>query len=212
MNNVALTTVKIVYPMLIDVGCYSHTINHVGERFSMPTLLEFVSAWLTLFSHSPKTRLLWRERTGRSMASYSTTRWWSKWKLMKQLLLQFGDVQPFLEENDDLGPATRPKLLAVLTNPQRKSLLQIELASVIDCGEPFVKATYTLEGDGPLVLECYEIITTVQEAIRVAHMPKYESSGRKPCWWCVKCYTTVSQLCSIVCTARPNLFSKSTSI
>ena len=148
VNNVTLTTVKIVYPMLIDVGCYSHTIIHVGERFSTPTLSEFVSAWLTLFSHSPKTRLLWRERTGRSMASYSPTRWWSKWELMKQLLLQFGDVQPFLEENDDLGPATRPKLLAILTNPQRKSLLQIELASVIDCGEPFVKATYTLEGMG----------------------------------------------------------------
>ena len=71
VNNVALTTVKIVYPMLIDVGCYSHTINQVGERFSTPTLSEFVSAWLTLFSHSPKTSLLWQERTGRSMASYS---------------------------------------------------------------------------------------------------------------------------------------------
>ena len=46
---------------------------------------------------------------------------------------------------------------------------------VIDCGEPFVKATYTLEGDGPLVLECYEIITTVQEAIRVAHMPNVKA-------------------------------------
>lgn len=78
VNNVALTTLKIVYPMLVDVGCYSHTIDHVGDHFSTPTLSEFISAWVTLFSHSPKSRLLWRERTGRSMATYSSTRWWSK--------------------------------------------------------------------------------------------------------------------------------------
>ena len=33
VNNVALTTLK-----LVDIGCYSHTINHVGERFSTLTL------------------------------------------------------------------------------------------------------------------------------------------------------------------------------
>ena len=38
VNNVALTTLKVVYPKLVDVGCYSHTINRIGERFSTPTL------------------------------------------------------------------------------------------------------------------------------------------------------------------------------
>ena len=32
-NNVALRTVKILYPQLHDIGCYSHTIDHVGETF-----------------------------------------------------------------------------------------------------------------------------------------------------------------------------------
>ena len=171
VNNVALATLKVVYPMLVDIGCYSHTINHVGERFSTPTLSEFLTAWGLLFSHSPKTRLLWREKTGKSMGSYSPTRWWSKWELMNQLLFQFGDVRPFLEEHEDLGPATRQKLLGIVTDPQRNVLLQIELAAVVDCGEPFVKATYTLEGDGPLVLECFEIISTIQAAIHAGHMP-----------------------------------------
>jgi hypothetical protein len=66
VNNVALSTLKVV---LVDVGCYPHTINHVGERFSTPTLSEFLTAWILLFSHSPKTRLLWREKTGKSVAT-----------------------------------------------------------------------------------------------------------------------------------------------
>jgi hypothetical protein len=90
---------------------------------------------------------------------------------MNQLLFQFGDVRPFLEEHEDLGPATRQKLLGIVTDPQRNILLHIELAAVVDCGEPFVKATYTLEGDGPLVLECFEIISTIQAAIHAGHMP-----------------------------------------
>ena len=80
-------------------------------------------------------------------------------------------VRAFLEENEDLGPATRQKLLGILTDPQKNALLQIELAAVVDCGEPFVKVTYTLEGDGQLVLECYEIISTVQAAFHAGHMP-----------------------------------------
>ena len=77
------------------------------------------------------------------MGSYTPTRWWSKWELMNQLLVQFG-VRPFLEENEDLGPLEHLLFL------NKKALLQIELAAVAGCGEPFVKATYTLEGDGAL--------------------------------------------------------------
>ena len=49
--------------------------------------------------------------------------------------------------------------------------LKLELASVIDWGEIFVKATYNLEGDGPLAFMCYEEVQRVIAAIRVAHTP-----------------------------------------
>ena len=32
VNEVALKTVKIVYPYCLSVGCFSHTIDHVGDR------------------------------------------------------------------------------------------------------------------------------------------------------------------------------------
>ena len=64
VNNVAMATVKVLYPDVFDVGCFSHTIDHVREHFCTPVLNEFVSAWILLFSHSPKARLAWRTRTG----------------------------------------------------------------------------------------------------------------------------------------------------
>ena len=46
-NNVALRTLKVVYPNIADVGCFSHTIDHVGEKFETPVLYEFTSAWIS---------------------------------------------------------------------------------------------------------------------------------------------------------------------
>lgn len=59
--------------------------------------------WVNPFAHSAKVNLLWKER----MASYSTTRWWSKWEVMDQVLKYFGDIELFLAENDDVSPTTR---------------------------------------------------------------------------------------------------------
>ena len=117
-NNVAMRTISILYPSVLDIGCYSHTIDHVGEKFSTPTLYEFGVSWVSLFAHSAKARALWRTRTGRSMASYSKTRWWSRWGVYHQILVQFGDVLPFLEQNIDLTHTTCLKLLTIVKNPQ----------------------------------------------------------------------------------------------
>ena len=77
VNNSVLQTVKVVYPLVVDIGCFSHTLDCVGENFKMLVLLDFLHSWIMLFSHSPKTRLLWKSQVGHSMATYSTTRWWS---------------------------------------------------------------------------------------------------------------------------------------
>ena len=71
VNETAVRTLKVVYPNLLSVGCFSHTIDRVGEHFNIPTLSEFITSWISLFSHSPKTRFLWLEQTGRSMATFS---------------------------------------------------------------------------------------------------------------------------------------------
>ena len=55
-------------------------------------------------------------------------------------------------------------------NTQSQTQLRLELAAVIDVGEHFVKSTYTLEGDGPLVLVCYEEILKLRAVIHYANV------------------------------------------
>ena len=78
-------------------------------------------------------------------------------------------LNPFTD-NADLGPSSRPRFLSILTNPEKLIHMRLELASVIDWGEVFVKATYSLEGDGPLTLTCYqEVQKVVVAVVRVSH-------------------------------------------
>ena len=107
-----------------------------------------------------------------SMATYSETRWWSRWEVLKQVMLYFGDIVPFLQENE-LAPATATcgKILAILGDPVKSTRLQVELAILMDVGEHFVKATYSLEGDGPLVFSCFEVLSAVNASIHAAHLP-----------------------------------------
>jgi hypothetical protein len=179
VNNVAVRTLKIVYPKLLDVGCFSHTLDRVGEYFNLPVLTEFTSAWITMFSHSPKVRLLWKEQTGRAMGSYSATRWWSRWEIMKQLMVQHPEIENFLTCNPEVAPASHSKLTAFFQDKQKNVYLQLELAAVVDWGEHFVKATYNLEGDGPLVLQCYEAVDSLITAIRLAHTPNVSAIAQR---------------------------------
>ena len=80
----------------------------------------------------------------------------------------WGDVPKFLS-NTNIAPKSKEKLLLLL-QMKGKELL-IELAVNVDVGEVFVKTTYCLEGDGPLVLECYEKVMGVRISIQVHHWP-----------------------------------------
>ena len=154
VNDVAMRTIKVVYNELLDVRCFSHTLNHVGERMNTPILHDFCNTWNALFSRSPRSCLLWRTQTGLSVLSYFSTRWWSQFEVIHSMLKTFSDVKKFLER-DYLPPDTSTKLVQVLNDPAKTRKLKIEIAATVDAMEPFVKATYKLEGYGPLSLEVY---------------------------------------------------------
>ena len=67
-----------------------------------------------------------------------------------------------------LHPSLR-QTLSFLQGDNAKAHIQVELAAVVDAGEAFVKATYTLEGDGPLAFHCFEILHTLTVGMQVAH-------------------------------------------
>ena len=91
---------------------------------------------------------------------------------------QFGDLDGFIKRNDDASPVTRGKLLALFSNLTKKATLQVELAAIVDFGEPFVKATYRLEGNGPLALDCFEIIDGLSNSVRLCNAPNVEAIAK----------------------------------
>ena len=52
VNSVAMRTVSIVYNQVMDIGCFSHTLDHVGEHMQTPILDDFVKSWIGLFSQN----------------------------------------------------------------------------------------------------------------------------------------------------------------
>ena len=154
VNEAGLRQVMFFFPNIFNVICFSHTIDNVGKHFEFSVLDTFSRCWNTMFSLSPAARLLWKTRTGTAMRLHSKTRWWSKWEVLNQVMEFFGDVEPFLRENDNLSPVCRASLLEIFDDPVTARDLAIELAAMIDAGKHFVQATYYLEGDGPLVFAC----------------------------------------------------------
>ena len=51
VNDVAMRTVKVIYGSALDIGCFSHTLDHVGERLKTPQLDVLLKAWISLFAH-----------------------------------------------------------------------------------------------------------------------------------------------------------------
>ena len=175
VNGAAMRTIKVVFPSLVDIGCYSHTIDLAGEKFDVPVLDEFFRLWISLFAHSSRAKMDWRTTTGISMKSHSCTRWWSKWEVLHQVFKYFGDIDPFLQKTE-ASHATTVKLLQLFSDRQKYEYLQLELAVVIDAGEPFVKATYNLEGDA---FKCYEIYTGLLTAVELQHYPNLCAIAKK---------------------------------
>ena len=91
-------------------------------------------------------------------------------------MTHFGDVELFLSSHNDIAPATMTRLVSVLST--KKDKLMVELAAVIDAGEPLVKTMYNLEGDVPLALHCYEAMTTILTSIRTGSYPNLEAVSR----------------------------------
>ena len=179
MNGASLRQLRFFYSNLFDVVCFSHTIDNVGNHFEFRILDSFTQYWVSLFAHSFNARLLWKEKTGQAMRTHSDTRWWSKWDILQQALYYFGDIEPFLRENEELSPAVRRHLLEIFDDHQDFQDLRLELAAVVDAGVHFVSATYYLEGDTPLIFTCYERLYSVASAVAVEHYPNTTAFARE---------------------------------
>lgn len=85
VNGTASRQLKSFYADRFDVVCFSHTLDNFGSHFEFKALNSFIRFWISFFSHSYNARLAWREKTGQSIRTFSDTRWWSKWEVLKQV-------------------------------------------------------------------------------------------------------------------------------
>ena len=60
-----------------------------------------------------------------------------------------------------VGPQLVPQIQAIFSDPQQLICLKLKFDITINLGEHFVKATYFLEGDSPLVFSCHEKLGAV---------------------------------------------------
>ena len=170
VNNVAKRHLKILYPNLVDIGCFNHTLDHVGEKMATPNLEKFMKSWVSLVAHSARSRNAFKATTGQFPKSYSETRWWSKYEMMVQVHDLFGDIPAFVN-GGQIPKVTTRKLQNILNEQQKLALLKVELAITVDAMKPFVQSTYQLEGDGSLCLQAYQIVRKLEAEMRNLHFP-----------------------------------------
>mgnify|MGYP001576794608 CR=1 FL=1 len=141
VNCAAMDTMKKVMLRVIDIGCLSHVLNTVGEKFDTPTLDKFASLWTQLHVRSVKSRALWKSLTGVSPLRPSPTRWWSSWEMIAQVFEYKGHLLEFLGKCSS-SPTIVPKIQDLIAD--HEYMLYLEMAAVVDAGAVLVKATYSV--------------------------------------------------------------------
>ena len=128
---IAMCTLSILYN---NVSCFSHDLDHLGEKMHIAILNNFLKTWIGIFTSSPKTRLLWQTQTHLHIPLY--TRWWSNFEVFCQDHESFGDVITILSGNDLIK--TSKKLARIISNPSSLRKLKIEPAITTDAVVPLL--------------------------------------------------------------------------
>lgn len=168
VNIKALKDMQIFYRNAERIGCLSHSISNAGKLFNNTethTAFEFVKKWRAIISRSPLARVLFETQTGQKAKRANMTRWYSEWEVIEQLVWKFPELGPFLADCGERGLAPENVQAAsdLLHGAGNMVTIALHLSIVVDVGEKFVKSCYTLEGDGFLAIQAFDIISELQQ-------------------------------------------------
>ena len=159
----------------VDAGCFSHTINNGGKQFEHKHVDKFMNGWLKIIDKASG-KTAFRDRVGVTPLTYSKTRWWSKFEVLKQVFHQMHHMPSVLEalrSNKSCKESVK-KCLAMISNPA----FLVQLSALMDGGTIFVAMTYDLEGDGLLAVKAYDSITRLRAACQnFAHHPNLSATA-----------------------------------
>ena len=86
-------------------------------------------------------------------------------------------MEPFLQDLEAC-PAARQHILDVLHNEHQHKHLCMELAITIDAGLPFVEKTYSMEGDGEIIVETYENLQQLATSAALKNVPNAKAMAK----------------------------------
>ena len=167
VNTKAIRNLRFLYEDALDIGCFSHTLDNVGKRIMIPTVRKFMNSWNGIFKNSIVANLRWKKLNGRVKKKYSSTRWWSWFECILQVVESWGDVCVYLTTNTDICEQSVQSCIEIADGGAMQETLMLELAATSDIGKPLVQATYLLEGDGPLVFRAFTVIETVSNHLKL---------------------------------------------
>ena len=86
----------------------------------------------------------------------------------------WGDILQILDQLNDssiIEAGSAVETHQMLSDFHTVSKLKVELAALVDGAQPFLKACYTLEGNGPLAFSVYDEIKQCENFIVSPHLP-----------------------------------------
>ena len=181
VNEAALDNLRPFAPQLVNIPCYMHTTDHVGDKLDEGLVRELINAYVSLFSNKvallgfsvpdcaclqqKRPRLLWAELSPVGPTLLGETRFWSKYETLVDIFLRYKlVVDSFVPKllQAGIAPATVARIAKIIYDPDLERTFATNMAAIVEYARPFVKATYFLEGDGFLSPFVYDTIMDLQ--------------------------------------------------
>jgi hypothetical protein len=151
-----------ISPIAVDVPCFSHALDLVGNRVVTPTASTFMSHFNTAISSSVNACKLWKDICTVAAKKKSKTRWWSYYEQSYSVALNFGYLDDWIAAMKAAGVCTAATTAMETILFNNSFELALQLAVTVDSMERFVKATYNLEGDGFLAPITYTAVKALK--------------------------------------------------
>lgn len=161
--------------------CLSHSLVKVGARFCAPLLDQFMQAWNKVFKNSSAARQEFQSITGEKWKRKHRVRWWTQHVQHQQLVNvwpQLWKIVQRLKQRslcEDSLPQLEKLVAANLVNQEDKSEgsvlcltseLAMQLATIFDGAQLFVRATYFFERSGFVSPFVYQFIDTLNDFVK----------------------------------------------
>ena len=176
VNIVSINNLTQVFSTLIEIACFSHTLDQIWQNVRISNVLEIVNTWVSPFSHLFEAcEALWKQ-TGLKVKLPSKIRRWSRWEVIKQRIDRFPEAHGLVVAQRELSPPLLARCRECQTLHEWDGMSRWSWLQLWTRVRNFVKLSYNLEGDGPLSLVAYQGIKRIQICMKSGPLPTVESA------------------------------------